>query len=91
MIKVYTTSDLVGKEDWEDTIVGKLSHRVSDKLCPYCFDDGPFIEMSVSLLTKEKIVRYYLECLACGNTWVKHSTEDYDDKEEAMFQKGRTG
>lgn len=91
MIEICETSNIAERKAIRDAAGGKLSYRVSDKLCPYCFDDGPFIEMLVSLLTEEKLVRYYLECLVCGNIWVKHSAEDYDDKEEAMFQKGRTG
>ncbi len=59
-------------------------YRAGDKLCPYCMDDGPFVKKGhsvthVKLIDGEEQMGYidrdrtYLECLVCGNTFIKHA------------------
>lgn len=48
-------------------------YRAGDKLCPYCMDDGPFIQKMKSTVVGNGEERTYLECLRCGNTFIKHT------------------
>ncbi|KKL27680.1 hypothetical protein LCGC14_2382750 [marine sediment metagenome] len=48
-------------------------HRVGDSLCPYCMDDGPFVKQGASTILGTGHKRTYLECLRCGNMFIKHT------------------
>lgn len=52
-------------------------YRASDKLCPYCMDEGPFVQKGKATVVRTGDERTYLECLRCGNTFIKHAKSKY--------------
>lgn len=56
---------------WTINIKGK-SYRVGDDRCPYCNEEGPFVQMGPTSVIGKRLERRFLECLVCGNTFIKH-------------------
>ena len=61
--------------------MNRTTHRVGDKICPYCLSEGPFVSMGSSYEVDSGQKWTYLECLECGNTSLRHRNSKEKDSE----------